>query len=170
MTVPPAWKGGFATSNPAFAYPNPDLTSLPLLGNMDNIGKLQRQQSVQWPEFSWLTHQEDPDSRCFQMFAPDISRLGYTDEGRVFSIICPQQGVVFPEYVVLNVEVTVTGQRGWVDEPKKDFAGDMTVEGTIWFSEAEDPHFLVDLAWDHFKNEISPVSLGQGERDQGQNS
>jgi hypothetical protein len=41
--IPPGWIGGFAQSNPAFAYPNPNLTSLPLLGNMDNIKLLQRQ-------------------------------------------------------------------------------------------------------------------------------
>jgi hypothetical protein len=44
--IPPGWIGGFAESNPAFAYPDPDLSSLPILGNMDNIDKLQRQQAV----------------------------------------------------------------------------------------------------------------------------
>ena len=53
--IPPGWIGGFAQSNPAFAYPNPDLSSLKLLGNMDNIDMLQRQQKVTWPEFSWET-------------------------------------------------------------------------------------------------------------------
>ena len=83
--VPPGWVGGFAESNPAFAYPNPDLSSLPLLDNMANIDLLQRQQGVEWPEFSWETEkgQADP-KRCFQMFAPYISRLGYTDTGRVY--------------------------------------------------------------------------------------
>ena len=33
----PGWIGGFSSSNPAFAYPNPNLKSLPMLGNMDNI-------------------------------------------------------------------------------------------------------------------------------------
>src|SRR5580704_11781561 len=108
--VPPGWVGGFAASNPAFAYPDPDLNSLPMLQNMDNINKLTRQQAVLWPEFSWETVQKQPASRCFQMFASDISRLGYDDSGRVWSIICPQQGVVFPSTVTMNVEVTVTGQ------------------------------------------------------------
>src|SRR6185312_7317507 len=49
------WIGGFAQSNPAFAYPDPDLSSLPLLDNMDNIRLLERQQAALWPEFSWET-------------------------------------------------------------------------------------------------------------------
>ncbi len=138
--IPAGWKGGFAQSNPKFAYPAPNLSSLPLLGNMDNIDKLQRQQDVLWPEFSWETQKGHPDpKRCFQMFAPDISRIGYTDEGRVYSIICPQQGVWIKNEVCLNVEVTVTGQRGWVDEPSRELAADMTVEGKIWFSPKQGP-------------------------------
>src|ERR1700744_3292490 len=90
--IPPGWVGGFAGSNPAFAYPAPNLSSLPMLDNMANIDLLERQQAVKWPEFSWETVPGDPPPRCFQMFAPDISRLGYTDTGRVYSIICPQQG------------------------------------------------------------------------------
>jgi hypothetical protein len=136
-TIPPGWKGGFAQSNPAFAYPHPDLSSLKLLGNMENIDKLQRQQKVLWPEFSWRTVLDDEKSRCFQMFSPDISRLGYTDEGRVYSIICPQQGACSPPLGCLNIEVTVTGQRGWADEKApadKMVAADLTVEGQIWFT------------------------------------
>ena len=108
-SIPPGWVGGFAQSNPAFAYPDPDLSSLPMLGNMDNILLLQRQWPVKWPEFSWETVPGVPNSRCFQMFAPYISRLGYTDKGRVYSIICPQQGVWIGEKICLNIEVTVTG-------------------------------------------------------------
>ncbi len=133
--IPAGWKGGFLKDHDEFAYPTPDLRSLPLLDNMANIDKLQRQQAVLWPEFSWETQKGHPDpKRCFQMFAPDISRIGYTDEGRVYSIICPQQGVWVKNEVCLNVEVTVTGQRGWVDEPTRELAADMTVEGKIWFS------------------------------------
>lgn len=138
--VVPGWKGGFAESNPDFAYPNPDLSTLPMLCNMANINLLQRQQAAKWPEFSWKTkmgqtEKEEPDhNRCFQMFAPYISRIGYNDRGRVFSIICPQQGVWLHDKVCLNVEVTVTGQRGWVNEEKKDLAADMTIEAKIWFS------------------------------------
>src|SRR4051812_8588661 len=57
------WKGGFAQSDPAFAYPDPDLSSLPLLKNMDNINLLQRQQAALWPEFSWETERGNPDKR-----------------------------------------------------------------------------------------------------------
>ncbi|MCW9708431.1 hypothetical protein [Fodinibius salsisoli] len=133
--VPPGWEGGFAESNSDFAYPNPDLSSLPMLCNMANINLLQRQQAVKWPEFSWLTNKGHADpGRCFQMFAPNISRIGYNNRGRVYSIICPQQGVWIDDKVCLNAEITVTGQRGWVKEPKGKLAADMTVEGKIWFS------------------------------------
>ena len=105
-----------------------------MLGNMANINLLQRQQGVEWPEFSWKTQREKADpKRCFQMFAPYISRLGYTDTGRVYSIICPQQGIYIQDVGYMNVEVTVTGQRGWVDENTKEIAADMTVDGKVWF-------------------------------------
>lgn len=147
-TPDPGWIGGFAESNPAFAYPNPDLSSLPMLGNLDNIDKLQRQQPVKWPEFSWETIPGDPGSRCYQMFAPYISRLGYTDEGRVYSIICPQQGACSPKFGCMNVEVTVTGQRGWVNEKSTEaLAADMTVEGKIWFSPSALQSAKVKLLW-----------------------
>ena len=133
-TPAPGWVGGFAQSNPAFAYPDPDLSSLPVLGNFDNIDKLQRQQDVLWPEFSWQTIVGQEDSRAFQMFAPDISRAGYTNEGRIYSVICPQQGFVSELFGALNIEVSVTGQRGWVDETAKTMAADMSVEGKVWFS------------------------------------
>lgn len=148
----PGWVGGFEESNIQFAYPEPNLASLPMLDNMANIDKLQRQQAVKWPEFSWETQkgQADP-KRCFQMFAPDISRLGYTDEGRVFSIICPQQGTYSPSFGTLNVEVTVTGQRGWVNESTQQLAADMEVVGKIWFSPSAHQKESVKLIWDFFK-------------------
>ena len=134
----PGWVGGFSSSNPKFAYPTPDLSSLPLLGNMDNIPLLDRQLDVLWPEFSWQTKIGDEKSRCYQMFAPDISRAGYTKEGRIYSIICPQQGSWSPTFGDLNIEVTVTGNRGWVNESTKTLdydlvAADMNVVGKIWF-------------------------------------
>jgi hypothetical protein len=144
------WIGGFAESNPAFAYPNPNLSSLPMLDNMANIDLLERQQAVDWPEFSWLTVMGKSDSRCFQMFAPDISRIGYNDEGRVYSIICPQQGACSPSFGCLNVEVSVTGQRGWVNETNRELAADMTVEGKIWFSPSSLQNWKIKLLWAAF--------------------
>lgn len=147
----PPWTGGFAQSNPAFAYPDPDLSSLDMLCNMANIDLLTRQQAVLWPEFSWLsipdedTSPADNTSRCFQMFAPDISRIGYNDAGRVYSIICPQQGTYSPTFGTLNVEVTVTGQRGWVDEANRTLAADLTVEGKIWFGPSATENPLVTI-------------------------
>lgn len=90
------------------------------------------------------------------MFAPDISRLGYTDEGRVYSIICPQQGACSPSLGCMNVEVTVTGQRGWVDETNKTLAADMTVEGKIWFSPSAHESPLVKLLWTLFADNGLP--------------
>ena len=148
----PGWKGGFASSNPAFAYPDPNLSSLPMTGNMDNIPKLQRQIDVLWPEFTWLSVQGDASSRCFQMFAPDISRGGYDDRGQFWSIICPQQGSYSPTLGSLNIEVTVTGQRGWmnesVPEAERDtqlLAADMTVTGKVWFAPSAKDSFVYRL-------------------------
>jgi hypothetical protein len=154
--IPPGWIGGFAQSNPAFAYPDPNLSSLPMLENMANIDLLQRQQAVKWPEFSWETVLGDPTSRCFQMFAPDISRLGYTDTGRVYSIICPQQGACSPSFGCLNIEVSVTGQRGWADETNMTVAADLTVEGKIWFSPSAKQSPIVRLFWTLFANSGRP--------------
>jgi hypothetical protein len=146
----PGWVGGFAQSNPAFSYPDPDLSSLPMLPNMASIKELDRQQAVLWPEFSWESNPGTPDSRCCQMFAPDISRIGYDDEGRVYSIICPQQGVCTASLGCLNVEVTVLGQRGWIDEPAQTLAADMWVIGQIWFSPSATQNSLVKWLWNEF--------------------
>lgn len=157
LCIPTGWKGGFEESNPAFAYPNPNLTSLPLLDNMANIDLLQRQQPVKWPEFSWETEKGQPNpKRCYTMFAPYISRLGYTDEGRIYSIICPQQGIYIHKLGCMNVEVTVTGQRGWVNETDKELAADMTVVGKIWFSPSAHQNFFVKMLWDLFAHSDLP--------------
>lgn len=156
-TIPAGWVGGFAASEPEFAYPNPDLSCLEICDNLDNIDLLQRQQKVIWPEFSWATRQDKPDEkRCYQMFAPDISRIGYTDTGKVYSIICPQQGMTSPALGSMNVEVTVTGTRGWVDETNKTLAADMSVEGKIWFSPSAMQKPKVKKLWDRFANSKLP--------------
>lgn len=160
----PGWVGGFSTSNPAFAYPHPNLSSLPLLGNMDNIPRLKRQVHVLWPEFSWETVIGDPNSRCFEMFAPDISRAGYDNSGRVWSIICPQQGVYSPTLGSLNIEVTVTGQRGWINETvtKRDddlLAADMNVTGKVWFAPNARSKFAYNLIKLLFEKENLPFPL-----------
>lgn len=158
VSIPAGWVGGFAQSNPKFAYPNPDLSSLPLLDNMDNIDKLQRMQQAEWPEFSWETEKGNANTRLFQMFSPYISRIGYTDEGRVYSIICPQQGVWVPGIGTLNIEVTVTSQRGWVDEPntENNMYADMTVEGKIWFSPDANQNAFIKLLWNLFSSSNLP--------------
>lgn len=151
------WVGGFDASNALFNYPNPNLSSLHMLDNMANIGKLQRQQAVLWPEFSWETRMGQPDpKRCFQLFAPDISRIGYTNEGRIFSIICPQQGAYSPLFGALNVEVTVTGQRGWVNEDDNLMAADMSVVGKIWFSPCAQNKSRVKHLLNHFTQHKLP--------------
>ncbi len=153
----PGWVGGFEQSNPNFPYPNgsenyplPDLSSLPMEHNMTHINLLTRQQGVQWPEFSWETMPGVPASRCYQMFSPYISRLGYTDTGKVYSIICPQQGLWIKGFGTLNVEVTVTGNRGWVDENTREIYGDLTVEPKIWFSPDIHKSILGKAAWTIF--------------------
>ena len=146
--IPAGWIGGFAESDEKFAYPTPDLRSLDMLKNMDNINLLERQQAIPWPEFSWESEPGNRDpKRCYQMFAPDISRVGYTDQGRVYSIICPQQGIESPALGSINVEVTVTGQRGWVDENTRELACDMSVEGRVWFGPGFHEKTAVKLLW-----------------------
>jgi hypothetical protein len=147
-------------------YPNPDFSSLGhLKDNLRNIDLLDRQQKVLWAEFSWKSKPCGVDdakvndkvlkekktgkvvqNRCYKMFAPDISRLGYTKKGRVYSIICPQQGTYIPYIGTMNLEVTVTGNRGWVDEDTKELAAGMGVEAKVWFSqEAKDSFILRPL-------------------------
>ncbi len=142
-TAVPGWIGGFKT-NPS---------DLPMQGNLDNIPKLQRQQKVVWPEFSWETEPGAADpKRCYQMFAPDISRLGYTNEGRIYSIICPQQGYASPTLGSFNVEVTVTGNRGWADETNRTLSADMSVVGKIWFGPSALENAIVKRLLGHFKS------------------
>ena len=146
------WVGGFEQSNPAFAYPSPDLSSLPILDNMDNIGELERGQKILWPEFSWKTEPDQEDGkRCYRMFAPDISRLGYTNDGRIYSIICPQQGYSSPTLGSFNVEVTVTGNRGWVNEETRELAADMGVVGKIWFGPSGQDNSFVQILKGYFE-------------------
>jgi len=140
VPTPIPWVGGFKEKHP-------DISKIPVTGNLDNILKLQRQQKVVWPEFSW----ESPQGRCYQMFAPDISRLGYDAEGRIFAIICPQQGAAIPGLGSMNVEVTVTGVRGWVDEPAKTLQADMSVIGQIWFAPSSTENPLLKGLWDDFE-------------------
>ena len=56
----------------------------------------------------------------------------------------------------MNVEVTVTGQRGWVNETDKDLAADMTVTGKIWFSPSATQGTLVKWLWDKFAESKLP--------------
>jgi len=132
--IPSGWQGGFRETNSSFWYPEPDLSALPMQDNMANIEKITRQMSVQWPQFSWVTEPGKNWTRVYQCFQPDISRLGYDDAGRVWSIICPQKGYGSWLFGTLNVEITVTGQRGWCDEPNKNMYAEMTVLGQIWMT------------------------------------
>ena len=50
------WKGGFLKKHPETNYPDVNLCNLDMTDNLDNIGKITRQQRVLWPEFTWETH------------------------------------------------------------------------------------------------------------------
>ena len=81
----------------------------------------------------WETQQREKNAkRCFSKFATYISRMRYTNGGRIYYIICPQQRVWLGNEICLNIEITVSGQRSWVDEKTKKRAADMTIEGKIW--------------------------------------
>jgi hypothetical protein len=155
------WVGGFEESNALFSYPTPNLNSLHMLDNMANIDKLQRQQKAFWPEFSWKTNKNDEETRLYSRFSPDISRIGYNDKGRVFSIICPQQGYYSPYFGTLNIEVTVTGNRGWVNESTKEMAADMSVLGKLWFSESSKNKDAFRLLKKLFEKENLPFPLSK---------
>ncbi|MEE9407518.1 MAG: hypothetical protein V3V28_05530 [Polaribacter sp.] len=146
------WKGGFLKKNPEMNYTTPNLGSLDFNDNLHKIQNIKRQQRVLWPEFTWETKkgQKDP-KRCFQMFAPDISRVGYDNTGQSWSIICPQQGTFIPGVGTFNVEVTVKGQKGWVDEANKSLAVDMIVKPKIWFSPAANESAYGKLLWSIFE-------------------
>jgi hypothetical protein len=148
------WKGGFIEKHPELQYKEgiADVSTLKFNKNLDNITSITRQQRVLWPEFTWETERgaKDP-KRCFQMFAPDISRMGYDDSGQSWSVICPQQGAFIPGIGTLNVEVTVTGQKGWVDETTKTQAIDMVVKPKIWFSPSANESAIGKLLWSVFE-------------------
>src|SRR6185436_11932798 len=133
----------------------------PLADNMDNIGKIKRMWRAQWPEFSWLTVPNDNTSRCYQMFAPDISRVGYGDPDPqknnrcpVWSVMCPQQGIWIEAIEgTLNVEVTVTSSGGWVIENPMTIDAQITIQPKIWFSpDTMQNNILVRLLWQLFKD------------------
>jgi hypothetical protein len=61
----------------------------------------------------------------------------------------------------MNVEVTVTGNRGWADETTKEIAADMSVVGKIWFSPSamKMPH--VNTISEHFKKKGLPFPFSK---------
>mmetsp|Transcript_6424 Transcript_6424/g.7140 ORF Transcript_6424/g.7140 Transcript_6424/m.7140 type:complete len:490 (+) Transcript_6424:70-1539(+) len=137
--APPGWKGGFAQSNPAFAYPqtHPDLSSIPVTTNLENIPKVTRMMKAKWPEFSWEMVPGNDSTRVFCRFTEYICRYGYDDEGQIWSFMCPQMGVDLGRLGEANVEVTVTGVRGYLDEaaePSPSVALDLGVMGQIWLT------------------------------------
>jgi hypothetical protein len=136
-----AYEGGFKDTNPDFAYvnPQPDLSSLEITGNLDNIDKITRMQKIFWPRFSWLAVPGDESSRLYILFAKDISRLGYDDSGRIWSLICPQRGMEVPVLGTVMLEVTVTGVRGWVDEASHSCAADVGTVGVLWIEPNDNP-------------------------------
>ena len=48
------------------------------------------------------------------------------------------------------MEVTVTGNRGWVDETTKEIAADMRVVPKIWFAPGFLDKWPVNLIFNHF--------------------
>ncbi|KAK1740393.1 hypothetical protein QTG54_008488 [Skeletonema marinoi] len=123
--VPEGWKGGFKDTHPDFCYQvvQPDLSDLPIMGNLENIGK---------------NHPHAEDLLAPVLLA-DISRIGYDDDGRIWSIICPQRGRFIPGLGTVFIEVTVNGVRGWVDEPTHSGYADLGVVGKLWIEADENP-------------------------------
>ncbi len=107
---------------------------------MDNIDKITCMQKIFWPEFSWLAVPGDESTWLYDTFAKDISRVGYDDyEGRIWSIICPQRGMDLPILGTLMLEVTVTGNRGLVDEDIYSACAEIGVVGNLWIEPDDNP-------------------------------
>merc|ERR1712232_554372 len=100
-------------------------------------------QRIVFPEFSWQSKLGDESSRIHQRFAQDISRIGYDDDGRIWSIVCPQRFHPVGPLGTAILEVTVTGVRGWVDEDTRSACADMSVEGVVWLEPEMFPNPLV---------------------------
>ncbi len=130
----PPWKGGHKESYPDFAYTpiKPDLSREEMVKNLDNIPKITRMQKIMWPEFSWYSKLGDESSRVYTCFAQDVSRIGYDDEGKIWSFVCPQRGISLATFGTVFIEVTVTGVRGWVDEETRSVYADVEVEANVW--------------------------------------
>lgn len=136
-----------------------------LSDNLDNITDIKRMWRAQWPEFSWLTVPGDDNSRCYQMFAPDISRVGYGDPDpandnhcEVYSIMCPQQGIwIEPIEGTLNIEVTVTSSGGWVIENPMTMDAQITIKPAIWFSpDSVQNKPIIKALWELFEHSGIP--------------
>jgi len=87
-----------------------------------------------YPEFTWLPESGLEADRLYTMFDPDISRIGYDTTGDVKSVICPQWGTCSSLLGCLNVEVTVTHVRGWINPYTLETVFDIKVEGKIWLN------------------------------------
>ena len=76
-------------------------------------------------------------TRVYCRFTEYISRYGYDDEGQVWSVICPQQGADLGRLGEANVEITVTGVRGYLDEmakPSPSVAVELGVMVQVWLT------------------------------------
>ena len=134
---PPGWRGGFVGTNADFAYPNvsnPNTITIPYTSNkqIDNIRKITRWQNVTFPEFSWCVTNGIEASRIYTRFDQNISRVGYDNSGRIWSIVCPQKSWPISNVGHVTLEATVNYQRGWVDEPNKLMYGQLSVSGYLW--------------------------------------
>jgi hypothetical protein len=69
-----------------------------------------------------------------------------------------QQDFSSPILGTLNVEVTVTGQRGWVNEPGQTVYADMGVKGRIWISESSKSLHIVRDVMKKFDTKKFPFS------------
>jgi len=136
------WVGGYIGKNEKLDYPQtkPDLSSVPMTGNHDNIDKLDRMMKVKYPEFSWLVDKGDTSTRRYIKMYHDISRIAYTNEGKVYSIICPQLGLDLDRFCLPgtgNIEIHVGAVRGWVNEDTHTVCADVTLEAIVWIDMKE---------------------------------
>ena len=127
--------GGFAQSNKAFAYPDPDLSSLIMEDNLANTSHITRVLGIKYPIFSWETQPGKKNTkRVFLEFPDYIAQFGYDNRGQIHNLQCPQIAFASPLLGMINAEVSITGVCGWVDEKAKSLAADATTIVQLWFS------------------------------------
>jgi len=146
---------------------DPLFDNLPMKGNHENDDRGQRMMRAWWPEFNWREFPQDLTNTdmVYERVNQDISRLLYTDDGEILSLICPQRGKCIKSFGCVKVEVTVSKVKGWVDEKNKQSHGSFEGYLTIWVDkyDIEREEHLMKLFLDNYPDKSDlPTSKANG--------